>query len=182
MASRLSVTVRAAAAAADLLAIAAGMDPHADDAVDSISADAVSAYRRAAPKRTRNLERGIGRSDEARGGRRVTVVSAAARNPLTGYDYVGVTRFGHRAARIYPRLDRAPATVRATKRARGRNTFSPVAGLRGNAALRFEIGGRVLYRRWVRGYHPARDWAEGADPAIDTAIEAAVERLEERIA
>jgi hypothetical protein len=47
----------------------------------------------------------------------------------------------------------------------------------GNAALRFVIGGRVLYRRWVRAYHPSHDWVEDADPAIDSAIEAATARL-----
>lgn len=58
-----------------------------------------------------------------------TVRSAA------GYPYTGVTRFGHRPA-VPDRID--------PKRGR---------------ALRFTIGGRVVYRASVRRYHPAVDWA-----------------------
>jgi hypothetical protein len=165
----------------ELLSLADEAARGGPEAAREIARDAVSAYRVAAPRRTGNLRRGIGTAAEIRGGREVITVGGDARDPLTGYDYFDVTRFGHRVARIYPRLDRAPATVLATRRARATNTFSPIHGVRGNAALRFVIGGRVLYRRWTRGYHPARDWAENADPAIESAADEAERRLAERL-
>lgn len=54
-----------------------------------------------------------------------------------GFPYTGVTRFGHRSAFIYPRTARA---------------------------LRFQIGGRTIFATRVRGYHPARDWADSGLP------------------
>jgi hypothetical protein len=162
---------------ADLLDTAAHIGRAGDRASREIGRAGEQALRSAAPSRTGHLRRGIGTSEETRAGRQVIVVHGEARNPLTGYDYFDVTRFGQRGARIYPRLDRAPATVVATRRGRAVNTFSPIHGVRGNAALRFVIGGRVLYRRWVRAYHPSHDWVEDADPAIDSAIEAATARL-----
>jgi hypothetical protein len=54
-----------------------------------------------------------------------------------GFHYTRITRFGHRVSRIYAR----------------------------NAqALRFTIGGRTIFRRSVRGYHPTSDWVQGAVP------------------
>lgn len=102
------------------------------------------------------------------------VVTAVARDPQTGYDYVGVTRFGHRKAYIEPRADRARATVMLTGSRRG-------TVRRGNASLRFVIGGRVLYRRRVRGFHPAVDWAETAMPQVNQAAEHAMKTLGHRI-
>lgn len=71
-------------------------------------------------------------------------IISTARNPDTGYAYTGVTRFGHRVRRIYP--------VKAK-------------------ALAFTIGGRTLVRAWVRGYHPASDWAERGIPEALAVVE-----------
>lgn len=94
------------------------------------------------------------------------VVRDDARNPQTGYDYVGVTRFGHREARLYAR--HAPATVLATGRAR-------------QGVLRFTIGGRVFYRRSVRAYRPLSDWAERAVPQIRAQAERTMSEIGRRI-
>lgn len=99
------------------------------------------------------------------------LVTAHARNPASGYDYVGVTRFGHRGI-IVPRADRMPASIVATHRLRARG---------GNAALRFVIGGRVFYRRSVRGFHPLRDWADTALPEVAGMAQQVMARLGRRI-
>lgn len=78
------------------------------------------------------------------------IVEAHARNPDTGYDYVGVTRFGHRVAIIRP------------KRAK---------------ALRIALAGGTIFRKFSRGFHPASDWAEDALPEIEAEAEAVAFRL-----
>lgn len=167
-AGRVALALRAAAAEAGAAV---------DDAVSEVGTAAENAYRTHARRRTGAMARSIGR---ARAGRTL-VVGANASDPRTGFDYLPITRHGHRVAYIYPRLDRAPASVVATRRPRAVNTFSPVHGLRGNAALRFVVGGRVLYRRRVRGFRPAVDWAELADPAIDAALDAAEQAVLRRV-
>jgi hypothetical protein len=98
-------------------------------------------------------------------------ITVFARNPLTGYDYVGVTRFGHRMEFITPTV-RSRATVLATgrRRAHGRR-----------AALRFVVGGRVVYAKRVRGFKPASDWAEDAMPEIKDSADRAMRRIGKRI-
>jgi hypothetical protein len=112
-----------------------------------------------APLRSRRLIRGI--SSEAGGGG--VIVKDIARNPESGYDYVGVTRFGHRVARIYPKHTAAASTLANGKRRKG--------------ALRFSAGGGVLYRASVAGYHPASDWATDALPEVEVAAQAVATRL-----
>lgn len=120
-------------------------------------------------KRTGRLARGI----VSRVLGSVVQVEAHAKDPRSGYDYVGVTRFGHRVARIEPRADRAPASVRATGRSRARGA---------HAALRIPVGGTAIYRRWSRGFHPARDWAEAAIPQVEAAAERQAQKLGEKVA
>lgn len=90
------------------------------------------------------------------------IVTVEARNPQTGFDYVGVTRFGHRsrnitpthppkAARFYPKTAKAFPLPFGFRRS-----------ITGFAALKMPFG----YRRSVRGFHPSRDWAEGAMPEV----------------
>lgn len=123
-----------------------------------------------APHRTGRLIRGI--SSVLLGGQ--VIVKAEAKNPQSGYDYVGVTRFGHRVARIYP-AQRFAAFVLDTKKRRksGRTNHPP--------ALRLVIGGRVLYRASVPGYHPDHDWAQDALPEIRAAATGVATRLGRRI-
>lgn len=85
------------------------------------------------------------------------IVRADAKNPTSGYDYVGVTRFGHRAKWIYPRSDRRPASAVATHSLRRRDQ---------RAALAIHIGGRVIFRSRVRGFRPRSDWAADAIPEV----------------
>ena len=111
-----------------------------------------------APHRTGRLVRGI--ASIVAGA--TVIVRDFAQNPESGYDYVGVTRFGHRVARIYPK--HTSASVLGT-------------GKRKAGALRMVIGGRVLYRASVAGYHPASDWAEDALPEVEAEAEVVAARL-----
>lgn len=109
----------------------------------------------------------------------VVTVSDYARNPQTGFDYVAVTRFGHKVARIYPtHRTSASASNIATKRRRGGETLTHgYDSFTSQSALRFTIGGRVLYRHSVAAYHPASDWAEDALPEIEAEAQVVATRL-----
>lgn len=143
-------TSRARWLAARLQAAAAGLLFPLHRELDALGRDVERIFAAHAPVKSGRLRRGV---VSTRAGRMV-VVRATARNPQTGYDYVGVTRFGHRKAWIYPRQARA---------------------------LRFVIGGRVIYAKRVRGYKPATDWRDEAMPAVRAAADAAAVRLGRRV-
>lgn len=105
-----------------------------------LSRDMTRIARRWAPKRSGLLHERIETRVHSRSGRIFATLHSQARNPQTGYPYTGVTRKGHRRRWIYP------------KRAR---------------FLRFEIDGRVIFARRVRGYRPKYDWGERAAAEID---------------
>ena len=71
-----------------------------------------------------------------------------------GYSYTGVTRVGHRTAYIYPKNGRA---------------------------LRFTIGGKVIFASRVRGYHPSRDWVESGIPGVEAEAARSSERVGRQI-
>lgn len=77
------------------------------------------------------------------------LVSVHAENPETGFDYVAVTRFGHRMRWIVPRKARA---------------------------LRFQPrkGGAFIFRTRVRGFRPSQDWVAGALPEIQAEADRAM--------
>ncbi len=152
-------------AARRLGAASAGLPGDARTTARVVGQGAVLIFRGYAPRRSGRLRRGIRLLST--GG--AFTVRADARNPATGYDYVGVTRFGHRLRIIRPRGDRAAASVVATGRAR--------AGGR-QAALRIVMpGGQVIYRRQVKGYRPAHDWAARAHRPIRRLAESNLVRL-----
>lgn len=115
-----------------------------------------------APHKTGRLIRGI--TSVLLGGK--VIVKDEARNPATGFDYVRITRFGHMVARIFP------------KHVSG---YSLATGKARKGALRFSIGGRVLYRASVAGYHPARDWAADALPEVQAQAQVVATRLGRKI-
>lgn len=95
-----------------------------------------------------------------------------ARNPETGFDYVRITRFGHRTYRIVPKRPFA-ASVVAThgKRSKGR-----IAALRWVAT-----DNTVIYRHSSKGFHPVRDWAAEAIPEIKVFADRRMKGLARRI-
>jgi hypothetical protein len=100
------------------------------------------------------------------------VVTAEAKNPVDGYDYVGVTRFGHKKRLIKPKYNRAKASVVDTEGKRKQ---------RKGAALRIPLFGEVIYRSSVRGFHPLRDWVSEAVPTIEKRAGVEIERLSAKI-
>lgn len=124
-----------------------------ESAVEDVAQTAARLYRQEASKISKRVASGITVRKEGK----TLVVRASAKDPRSGYDYVGVTRFGHRKERIYP-AKRRPASVVSTGKKRGKG---------GRAALRFEINGKVLYRSWVRGFKPAGDWADRVHPLVE---------------
>lgn len=76
------------------------------------------------------------------------IVTVEAKNPETGYDYVGVTRFGHRVARIYPKRAKAlrtPFGPRASVRG-----FHPASDWRDDALPEIAAQARVITMRLGR--------------------------------
>jgi hypothetical protein len=86
-----------------------------------------------------------------------------------------VTRFGHKGM-IVPRADRAEASVPVAGGGAGkaRQTGS-------QAALRFVIGGRVVYRKSTKGFHPTSDWAADAMPEVKRTAERVMGKLAKKI-
>lgn len=86
-------------------------------------------------------------------------VRATARDPESGYAYLGVTRQGHRKLVIFPKHARA-------------------------LAVRY-LGHRnphvIAWRPYVEGYHPTRDWVEDAARDAEREVEAVQLRLGRRI-
>lgn len=145
------------------------LPPETQTTARVLTRGAVLIYRGFAPAgRTKRLRRGIRMVSS--GG--AYAVRADATNPDTGYDYVGVTRKGHRVKIIKLRSDRASASVIATGSARGTGR---------KAALRIVIGGRVLYRRSVKGYKPRGDWAERASIPVRKLARSSLTKLAQNV-
>lgn len=116
-----------------LLRASAATDVEVGRSVRDTTNRAVVIFGRFAPKRTGRLRRGI--EGHVRGSS--ATVTAHARNPSTGYDYVGVSRWGHRKRIIRPKHARA---------------LGPIPG--------------IGFRASVKGYRPKKDWSEAALPSI----------------
>lgn len=144
------------------------MDAEMRQAVDDLGDDSEVIYAGVALKKTGRMARGI----KAHRAGDTVLVEAHVKNPKDGYDYVGVTRFGHRKAWITPKWNRAIASVVSTGRKRRQ---------RAGAALRLNIGGTVLFRRRVPGFNPHGDWAERGWPRVERAADRASEQLGRRL-
>ena len=145
-------------------------------AVQAVADDAVLIFAGYAPKgKTGKLGRGI-RAVSAQGrlssgrfatGRQFAIVAHATSH---GYDYVGVTRYGHRVRFIRPSIDRAPASVVATGKLRRR--YGELAkGQR--PALKFDGS----YRNVVRGVVKNKDWVDQAQDAVNRELDDQARKL-----
>jgi hypothetical protein len=117
-----------------------------DDTLQDVADVSQDLFVTAAPEKTGRLKRGI---ETTRTGSGISLRITAV-DPKTGFDYVGVTRFGHKVRRIRPIEGRTPSGKR-----RFRSGF-----------LRFEYGGTVFFKRSVRGYKPKVDWVVA--PRVET--------------
>lgn len=164
--------VKTAREEARLLAFIPAVDNELAHAVQRLSNRAVFVYQAYAPSGpSGRLGRGI-RAVSAQGrvassgrfatGRQFAIVATA--RDRTGYDYVGVTRFGHREAFISPRVDRERASVVSTRKARRDVTHHE--GLPA-LAIPSRKGGPPIFRHQVRGFKPTHDWAAVANQVVN---------------
>ncbi len=130
-------------------------------------------FREASP--SRRLARGIVPSSRSftRQNPNIEILSTY-RDPTSGFDPLGVSRFGHRRKRIYPRADRGNASVISTKARRG-----PERGTQ--TAIAFHSRGRLYFRHYVSGQDPARDWVKTARDQAEPLIREATGRLGRKI-
>lgn len=138
---------------------------HTEYMLKKMRPEAEDAFRIYAPEDSGRLLQGI------RGiifGRQELIVTVRAEDPETGFDYVDVTRFGHRVDRIYAGQKGRSATSPARFTVRGTERITP---LRGARALKTKLG----FFRSVRGFKPAHDWAE---PAFDLIEQLGARNLE----
>lgn len=168
------MTYRAQVIGADRLArrimdVAGDLDSDLQATMRELGQDAELAYAAHAPVESGRLARGVTSLPTGD----VVLVIAHAENPATGFDYTGVTRFGHRKAVIRPLRDRAAASSIASRGARAKGR---------KAMLRFTIDGTVFYRRSVKGYRPTHDWADDALPEIRADARDRTRRLGRNIA
>lgn len=179
------VTVSTARAQDRVLAMIAAVPNELARAVEETADDAVLIFAAFAPRgRSGRLGRGIryvsaqGRLSSGRfaTGRQFAIIASA--RTAEGFDYVGVSRFGHRQSFIYPRHDRAPASVVSTRKPRREGVTSG-----GQPALRIPSrnGGPPIYRNRVRGIKRSVDWAETAQGAVDRELAARSSQLAHRL-
>jgi len=114
-----------------------------DDALRETSDEAVEFFKDEAPELSGRLKRGI----TARPTKTGYTITVKAVDPETGYDYVGVTRFGHKVRRIRPIERRSEGT--------GRRTFR-------DGYLVFNSRGRNWRLKSVRGVRVRQDWVRPA--------------------
>lgn len=154
-------------------------------AVEKVANDSVLIFSSYAPRgRTGRIGRGIRavtaqtRENTGRFGFGFSFfIIASAKNQ--GFDYVGVSRFGHRLKFIRPSIQRQPQSVISTRRPKLRYGDTTSEGRRARPALRIpsRAGGKPLYRNVVRGIIKTKDWAAAAQDSVDREMDAQAVRL-----
>jgi hypothetical protein len=105
------------------------------------------------------------------------VITVHAENPDTRFDYVAVTRFGHRVERIYPKHDVQNPGRYLAPTPRGPRWVDK------KPALRIPKGnkhGGGFYAS-VRGFKPQGDWAQRALPEVERNASQALTRFGIRV-
>lgn len=141
-----------------------------------VAKDAELIYAANAPHRSGRLSRGI--RAVATGGGDVAVTATAV-DPDTGFDYVRVSRFGHRKALIFP------VTKRGQRRQSRTKVRDPKTGRftsRGRSALVFNSRGKTWKLPYVKGFRPKGDWVARSQPEITAAAETEMEATGNKIA
>lgn len=150
----IKVRVQAAHASRQLLRGATAVRDEMGQAVKDVADDAELIHASHALVRSGRMARGV--VAQARG--LSATVRVTARDPESGFDYVPVTRFGHRTARIVPKHGRA---------------------------LKMNVGGQTIFRASSRGFHPKSDWGVKGNPQIERRAAGhaakAARRIEQRI-
>lgn len=128
-----------------------------DEFAGNLAPTATKATRGFAPHRSGRLERSIKARVRSYGGRIILEVLAGPRSD-DGFDYLDVTRFGHKQAIIFPKRAKAIA-------------FIPSGA----------PSGKAIVRAWVRGYKPDHDWVELVYEEMQHAMDDAARHLARRI-
>jgi hypothetical protein len=118
----------------------------------NLSSEVLDIAHAFAPEDSGRLQKELTAPVSSSGGTVRVNLRSPVKDPESGYEYTGVTRFGHRKAFLTP--------VRATRF----QFYSSVAG-------------RVISPARVRGYKPASDWVEDAEPEMVEAVEESGEEL-----
>ena len=128
-----------------------------------------SEFDRAVPRDTGQLAKGLRASISFRGGIvRITMRSTGA--DREGYNYLDVTRFGHRRVIIHPRRAKflkfvpGPRSTAGARQARDVPFKGRLIHVQGRA------GRSPIYRRWVYGVVRPRDWVETANEKMETRV------------
>jgi hypothetical protein len=145
---------------------AARLHQEALGTMQDIGSDAELIYSAHALKKTGRMSRGV--TSRTKGN--VVIVEVHAKDPKSGFDYVAVTRFGHKLKFIRSR--------RAWPRTGPGRHLAPIPGVGprwvDNApALQTPFG---IFAR-VRGFRPKGDWAKRALPAVQRAADRQAESL-----
>jgi hypothetical protein len=120
-----------------------------DEFAGRLAPESTRTVRAYAPHRSGRLERGLQGRVRSYGGRISIEITSTARSDA-GYDYLPVTRFGHRKAIITPVHARA---------------------------LKIQTPEGVIFRKSVRGYRPDHDWVESAFRDLEDELDRAAERI-----
>lgn len=140
------------------------LDKDVAKAVSDLGRQIQESYKRAAPKATGTLQRGIRVRREGETGLIITVSARAE----SGYDYAFITRFGHRTRWIYPRRIWSDSTTKSGRRLPAMLKVQP-------------HNGTWFYAARVRGYNPPGDWADAAWPVAKRLAAARTEQLARQI-
>ncbi len=133
----------------------------------AIGDDAELVFAAHALRKTGRMARGV----RAQSAGDTVLVTVHAENPETGFDYVAVTRFGHRKRVIKPRHAPRPGRY-----------LAPIPGVgprwvNKRAALRTPFG----FRASVRGFKPSGDWALRALPQVRRSADREMKLLGQQI-
>ncbi len=123
----------------------------------SLSVQVLEIGQEFAPEDTSRLKNELTAPVSSRGGTVRINLRSPVKDPESGYEYTGVTRFGHRKKILRP--------VKAERF----QFYSNVAG-------------RVISPKQVRGYRPEADWVQEAKPVMVEAVEEAGENIGREIA
>ena len=161
-------TMKTAEAQGRLVAFINTVNTEMSDAVEGLAYQMALIFSSVAPKgRTGRLGRNI-RVSSAQGrqsggrfgtGRQFAIIASA--KDSHGFDYVGVSRFGHLKPEIVPDPRRAIASVVSTRRLR-----APHSGRQPALRIPLRVGAGAIYRHSVRGLQKGHDWvSDGVDLA-----------------
>jgi hypothetical protein len=148
-----------------------------DQVMNSVAKDAQEVYRKHAPRRSGRLQRGI---RVVPAGESI-VLTAKAVDPQSGYDYVAVSRLGHRKRYIFPvhksgRKAGQPRSALSSRRGKSGQFIT-----RGPGYLKFRSRGKLWYLIAVRGFRPKSDWAKDAAPEVKAIADAGMKRTGNKI-